>query len=116
MDKNKKIASHKQVLRKVASLLLFSILMFPNAVQFSHAFEAHEHTPCTEKSTHIHQTIPNCDICDFHFVPFTYAIQVDPEFFTPNVPEKVEKHFSPVRYNPLKKTNTRLRAPPYFLV
>lgn len=116
MDKNKKIASDKQVLRKVASLLLFSILMFPNAIQFSHAFEAHEHAPCTEKSTHIHQAIPNCDICDFHFVPFSYKIQVYPEFFDPNVPEKVEKHFSTLLYHPFKKTNTQLRAPPYFLV
>jgi hypothetical protein len=49
-------------------------------------------------------------------VPFSYKIQVYPEFFDPNVPEKVEKHFSTLLYLPFKKTNTQLRAPPYFLV
>lgn len=115
MQKNKKIVTTNQIMRKIVSFLLLAILFFPGTIQFAHAIEGHEHTTCQEVNKHYHEAITDCDICDFHFVPFTYDLYSYPEFVNSIIPAKVKKHFSPLTYTPFLKTNTQLRAPPYFL-
>tara|TARA_R110002012_G_scaffold322108_1_gene555951 strand:+ start:70015 stop:70365 length:351 start_codon:yes stop_codon:yes gene_type:complete len=116
MEKDKHITSKKQVWQKAASLLLFVLFLFPNAIQFAHAFDAHEHTTCKEVNTHYHESVIDCDICDFHFVPFRYEIYTYPDLIVSNVPTSSKKHFTTLVVTPFHKSNTQLRAPPYFLV
>lgn len=115
MNKNKKIVTTKEIMREIASFLLLSMLFFPSTIQFAHAIEGHEHTTCQDVNTHYHEAVTDCDIFDFHFVPFTYNLYSYPELIVSTIPAKVKKHFSPLPYTPFLKTNTQLRAPPYFL-
>jgi hypothetical protein len=116
MDKNKQITTHKQIMRKIASFLLLAMLFFPNAIQFAHAFDSHEHTTCKEVNTHYHESLMDCEICDFHFVPFSYEIYNYPDFIVLNIPATSKQHFTTLLYTPFHKSNTQLRAPPNFLV
>jgi len=116
MENGKHINSKKQVRQKAASLLLFVLFLFPNAIQFAHAFDSHEHTTCKEVNTHYHESLIDCEICDFHFVPFSYEIYNYPDFIVLNIPATSKQHFTTLLYTPFHKSNTQLRAPPYFLV
>ncbi|WP_047415766.1 hypothetical protein [Cellulophaga sp. Hel_I_12] len=116
MEKGKHITSKKQVRQKAVSLLLFVLFLFPNAIQFAHAFDGHKHTTCKEVNTHYHETLIDCEICDFHFVPLTYEIYDYPDFLVSTIPTASKKHFTTLLYTPFHTTNTQLRAPPYFLV
>lgn len=106
----------KQLGQAIVSMLLLIVLMLPTAVQFSHVFEGHEHILCNKKSSHIHQDVPDCQICDFHLASFNYDVVDYPDLLLPNIPTKVEKSFSTLLFHSFKITNTQLRAPPYFLV
>lgn len=105
----------KQIEKAIVASVLFCALMLPTALQFSHFFQGHEHIAYNDSSTHLHQEIPNCQICHFHSASFNYDVAEYPELLTSPVLFRVEKHFSPLLFNSFKDTNTRLRAPPHFL-
>jgi hypothetical protein len=107
--------TEKQIGRVITSLLLAIVFVFPMVIQFSHAFEGHDHIPCKEISTHIHQDATDCNICDFHLASIDYNFVKHPEFLAPNIPSEVKKSFTPVLSNSFKQTSTQLRAPPIFL-
>lgn len=52
------------------SLLLVGCLLFPLTVQFSHVFESHDHTSCSEITQHIHEKKFDCHVNDFHYNNF----------------------------------------------
>ena len=104
----------KQIGKNIVALLLFAALMLPTAVQFFHVFEGHEHNTCSEKTTHIHKSITNCDICDFHLVSFNYNITKYPNLLVPKIPVGVDVKFTSLLFHSFKTTNTQLRAPPIF--
>lgn len=106
----------KHLGKTITSILLLVALLFPSAVQFAHAFENHDHRPCEEISTHLHQDSTECQVCDFQMATFEYKIIAYPEFLIPTIISKAEKLFSSLLLSSFKKTNTQLRAPPYFLV
>lgn len=105
----------KQIGKSIAALVLLCALMFPTALQFSHIFEGHEQIDCKEQSTHIHEYVADCQICDFHLASFNYDLVFYSEPVAPPIPFKVEKYFSFLLIDSFKKTNTQLRAPPHFL-
>ncbi|MFT5078521.1 MAG: hypothetical protein ACI825_001162 [Planctomycetota bacterium] len=104
----------KQIGKNIVALLLFVALMLPSAVQFIHMFEAHEHIACTENATHIHESVRECDICDFHLALFNYDIDIYPNLLLPKIPVKVEANFTSLQFHSFQITNTQLRAPPIF--
>jgi hypothetical protein len=104
----------KQLGKNIAALLLFVALMLPTAIQFFHIFEGHEHIACTEVSTHIHQDVPDCHICDFHLATFNYDIAEYPNLLLPKIPVKIKANFASLQFHSFKITNTQLRAPPIF--
>ncbi len=104
----------KQLGKNIAALLLFVALMLPTAVQFVHMFEGHEHISCKDVTTHIHQDVPDCHICDFHLASFNYDIAEYPNLLLANIPLKFEANLASLRFHSFKITNTQLRAPPIF--
>jgi hypothetical protein len=104
----------KQIGKNIVSLLLFAALMLPTSVQFFHMFEGHEHTTCTEKTTHIHKSITKCKICSFHLASFKYDIAKYPDLLLPKIPVKVDANFTSLQFHSFNLTNTQLRAPPIF--
>lgn len=73
----------KQILKFSLAALLSVALLFPVAVQFLHIFEDHEHKPCTELTSHLHEKKIDCSVCHFHLSNYTYTAFQYPEFFTP---------------------------------
>jgi hypothetical protein len=90
-------------------------LMLPDSVQFSNIFNGHEHVACKEQATHIHADIQDCQICHFHLASFNDELTKCIELLIVPVPEKVESQFAYLPFLSFIKTNTQLRAPPYFL-
>jgi len=107
--------TRKQIGQDIVALLLMSALMLPMLVQFSHVFDEHEHKVCHELTTHIHEDIPDCQICHFHLASFDYKVPEYLDFVVSSIPKKVENQFSSLLFHTFKITNTQLRAPPYFL-
>jgi len=64
-----------QLLVTITTLLLGMALLFPTAVQFSHVFEGHDHKPCKDLTTHLHEKKIDCSICHFQISSYTYQIQ-----------------------------------------
>ena len=104
----------KQIGKNTVALLLFLALMLPTAIQFSHAFEGHDHIPCEDDSRHIHQDEPDCPTCDFHLASFNYDVAEYPDLLLPKITVKTAVNFTSLQFNSFKKTNTQLRAPPIF--
>jgi hypothetical protein len=96
-----------------SALLLIVALMLPAAVQFAHTFEGHNHVACNDQTTHFHETVTKCGICDFHLASFNYKIAEYPEFVVVVIPSEVINELSSVRFHSFKITNTQLRGPPY---
>ena len=103
----------KQIAKNILALLLFVALMLPTAVQCFHMFEGHKHITCTENTTHIHKSVTECDICDFHLASFNYDLAQFPDLGLPKIPEKVDLDFNSLQLHSFKITNTQLRAPPF---
>lgn len=104
----------KQIGKNIVTLLLFTALMLPTAVQFFHMLDGHKHIACTETTTHIHESVIKCKICSFQLDSFDYDIAKYPDLLVPNTPIKVEAKFASLQYHSFNITNTRLRAPPIF--
>ncbi|MFS4457156.1 hypothetical protein [Maribacter sp. 2304DJ31-5] len=104
----------KRIGKNIAALLLFVAIMMPTAIRFFHIFEGHEHVSCKEVSTHIHQDVPDCHICDYHMASFNYHIIEYPNLLQPTIPVKINEDFSSLLFHSFKITNTQLRAPPIF--
>ena len=102
----------KQISKNLLALLLFAALLLPTAVQFLHIFEAHEHINCSENTTHIHESITKCDICDFHLVSFNYDIASYPDLLLASIYVRADINFTSLQFHSFKLTNTQLRAPP----
>ena len=103
----------KQIV-KVFSAAIFAVaLLLPTAVKFAHTFEGHEHKPCTELSTHIHQKQLDCSICDFHFSIFNFTPQEFPEFAVLHSFQKTETVYLLPEFK-LNSTHYFLRGPPLF--
>ena len=102
----------KQIGKKSVALLLFIAMMLPAAIQFSHAFECHGHTPCKNESRNIHQEEPDCPTCDFHLASFNRDKVEYPDLSLPKTTAKRAVTYTSLQFNSCKKTNTQLRAPP----
>ncbi|WP_158974705.1 hypothetical protein [Cellulophaga sp. L1A9] len=105
----------RKISKIVSSVFLLAVLLFPTAIQFIHAFEGHEHITCKDKSTHVHQKVTDCDICDFHFFSSNYDILSYPEFVKATISSKVVVAFTAQFISLLKNNNNALRGPPSFL-
>lgn len=106
----------KKVVRSVASFLLFAIFLCPSAIEFSHAFDRHEHNSCEEVNLHFHEKLTDCEVCDFNFTPFQFHLLVFSDVVIRTATSAPKIYFSSFFYNPFQKANTQLRAPPHFLV
>ena len=62
-----KLKLTQQIALFTTTLLLCGALLFPSVVQFAHIFEGHDHKPCKELTTHLHEKKTECDIHFFHF-------------------------------------------------
>jgi hypothetical protein len=109
----KQIHKRKQLGGKIVSLLLMAALMFPTVVQFSHTFRMHDHPSCDDRSVHLHQEVPNCNICHFHFSTYTYQVTDMTVLVTVPFPKTGPASFPAVLFSS-DRTNTQLRAPPLF--
>jgi len=109
------MAKGNQIRQVIASLALLCALMLPTVIQISHIFQDHEKVVCTNQSTHFHNEVSDCQICDFNLTPLDYNIAEYPDLVLADIPLNVEKQFSPLLFHSFKITNTQLRAPPHFL-
>lgn len=105
----------KQIFHAIKALLLISALMLPDAIQVSHIFQGHEHNVVNDQDTRIHTQVTDCQICHFQLASFNYELAKYVELLIPPIPVKVEIQLSSLLFHSFKKTNTQLRAPPYFL-
>ncbi|MBZ0328690.1 MAG: hypothetical protein K8F54_13875 [Altibacter sp.] len=60
------------ILKITSAVVLTLALLLPAAVQFTHIFEEHPHSLCTDHSVHLHEQETDCPICDFHLSTFTF--------------------------------------------
>ncbi|PRX56118.1 hypothetical protein [Flagellimonas meridianipacifica] len=104
----------KQIGKNIVALLLALALMAPAAIRFFHMFEGHEHITCAEKVTHIHETVTKCEICNFHLTSIDYDLIEYPDLLLSRIFEKVHKAFVLSQFHSFNRTNTQLRAPPFF--
>jgi len=63
----------KLIRYRITSAFLLVLLCLPILSQAAHAFEDHDHPVCNEVKTHLHELEPECSVCDFHFVPFSFT-------------------------------------------
>ena len=100
--------------KKVTANLLFAVLIFPTVFNFHHHFSEHHHIECSENKSHIHQSISNCDVCDFNLLSFNYDINIDTELQTIEIYEEVNIIFTSLKFRSFNITHKQLRAPPIF--
>jgi Na+-transporting NADH:ubiquinone oxidoreductase subunit NqrB len=98
--------------KKMAANLLFVILMFPTIFNFIHHFGDHQHIECSENKSHIHQSIANCDICDFNLLTFNYDVNNTLELQKVEIIKKANTIFGSLKFHSFTITNKQLRAPP----
>ena len=107
--------NHKKRLGlNISALMLIVALMLPSVVKLLHVCEDHEHITCNDQSTQIHKTITKCDTCSFHLSSFSSDLIDFPELIATSIYAKIKINFASQQYFFFKKTNTRLRAPPFF--
>ncbi|MEH6679246.1 MAG: hypothetical protein V7724_01805 [Sediminicola sp.] len=107
----KAFRTRKQISSFIASILLMAALMFPLAVQFSHIFEGHEHPSCNDQSVHLHQEVPDCNICHFHFASYTFNITDHTDLVPTPFVEAAKTVCAEASYS-FDRSNAQLRAPP----
>lgn len=99
-----------KIAHKTASILLTLALLLPVAIQFIHSLDEHEHTACTEVTTHIHEKKLDCSLCNFHFSVVTFTIPTLPSFIVSEKNSKLK-----TIYKASENTTTDyhyLRGPP----
>lgn len=104
--------NYKHILKLPLSILLIGLLWFPLVVQFAHIFEEHDHKPCEEVSTHLHEKKLDCNLFDFHFSNYNYNVAKYPEFYSLEEPSKHETRYFSVEVS-ASSTNYYVRGPPH---
>jgi hypothetical protein len=99
----------------IAVMTLVFVLMIPTSVLFAHLFENHEHEVCFEKTTHLHEDIPECHICDFYSTSFQYTIPAELIASVIVIPNSQKTTSAVVSFFSDKLTSKQLRAPPTIL-
>ena len=103
----------KNIVKNFSIAIFVFALLLPTTVQFAHAFEGHEHKPCIELSTHLHQKQLDCSICDFHYSIFTFTLIEVPEFdILPGFESAPTVYL--FQASELNSTHYFLRGPPLF--
>jgi hypothetical protein len=100
--------------KNLLASLFVAFLMLPTAIQLFHISEGHQHITCTKKAIHVHKSISECDLCDFHMSPLTYEIDSFSDLIQIEISVKLNIDFPNLHLPPFNVTNTRLRAPPIF--
>ncbi|PKA84067.1 hypothetical protein ATE92_2237 [Ulvibacter sp. MAR_2010_11] len=99
----------------IASVVLTIGLLLPSVIQFTHIFENHHHTVCTDYTVHLHEKITECPICDFHLSTFSFN-PLDNSFVAEvKQNERTETlYFFSAKLIPLQHPDSR--GPPLFLI
>jgi len=103
--------ANKIITNRILSLVFGLAILFPTAIQLEHVFEDHQHVVCKEVKTHLHESTPDCSLCDFHFSSFHYTAVVPIDFLV----TKVIYTFEPLLVSSEKSnfpTTNHLRGPP----
>jgi hypothetical protein len=99
---------NRNILKTIAAAVLLLALQLPAAVQFSHVFEGHVHSVCTDYSVHLHEQKTDCPICDFHLSSFTFSPLAPLTFLTTPIFTEVEEiYFFSAQNNSLQHPDTR---------
>lgn len=98
--------------KNILALLFVAFLMLPTAIQLFHISEVHQHVTCTKKLIHVHKSVSECDLCDFHMSPVTYDIESYAGLLIPEIFVNLNIDLNSLQLPSFKITNTRLRAPP----
>ncbi|UAB80750.1 hypothetical protein INR76_11610 [Marixanthomonas sp. SCSIO 43207] len=97
----------------IASTLLVAVFLLPVTVQFLHSLEGHEKTVCSDSTTHIHEDVPECQICHFTVTTFNYDVISYPDFKTAPIALKIKNETTSSLFHAFTNTNYQLRAPPH---
>jgi hypothetical protein len=93
------------------SFLLIGTLLFPSAVQVVHDLEGHEHTVCSDFSTHVHENKTDCDLCHFHSSPFEYQFDTSSGVIKISTERQIECFYTFIS-SKYSSPNNPLRGPP----
>ncbi len=98
------------------SIVLITIVLLPFAIQFSHAFEKHEHSVCNAQNVvHLHQHKTDCSIC--HYQINFNTIDFSTNFILASAIIIVEKNYTTEDQNSSIKLHYKSsRAPPILLL
>ncbi len=97
-------------------MLLLLALAVPVSIQFFHMLEGHHDISCNIKGRHLHQLERECKICDFCPSPLGFNLNISVATSTSVTIEKGTNQYSTPFIKAFYKSNTSLRAPPYFLM
>ena len=99
-------------IKRILALFLLGILLLPSLVNIIHHCEIHAHFECNEQKAHLHQSITDCDICDFNLLNFSYDLDNCDNLEQPEIFTTLNAFYNaPVIYSPLNQS-IQLRAPP----
>ncbi|MAP54828.1 MAG: hypothetical protein CL605_08010 [Altibacter sp.] len=97
----------------ITPFLVFALL-FPSAFQFSHLFEGHDHKPCNDVLTHIHEDKLDCSINFFFFSKIYLFHEGTQEILVTKVEKKASEYFIKRLHNNTYRFK-QLRAPPAYI-
>lgn len=100
---------------KVLTLLLAFLLLVPASVKFAHIFSHHKHDICNgKKTTHLHQTIADCDLYKFKLShSYTFNVTIF-DLFSPSIVPQLTI-CPPKHLISFKSLQTSLRGPPVII-
>tara|TARA_Y100000385_G_scaffold147208_1_gene152796 strand:+ start:265 stop:633 length:369 start_codon:yes stop_codon:yes gene_type:complete len=99
-------------IKRILALFFWGVLLFPSFLNIVHQCQLHDHFECNEQKAHLHQSITDCDICDFNLLNFSYDLESCDNLEQPKIFTTLNASYkAPVLRSSLNQS-TQLRAPP----
>ena len=99
-------------IKRILALFFWGVLLFPSFLNVIHQCQLHDHFECNEQKAHLHQSITDCDICDFNLLNFNYDLDKCDNLEQPEIFVTLNAFYkAPVLRSSLN-LSTQLRAPP----
>ena len=102
-------------IKHILALFLLGVLLLPSLLDVIHRCEIHVHFECNEEKAHLHQSVTDCELCEYNLLSFNYDLRNSENSEQQLIFVALNSSYTPLEFNSFLNQSTQLRAPPVII-
>ena len=106
------MVSKNKYIKHILALFFVGVLLLPSLLDVIHHCDTHVHSKCNEQKAHVHQSVTDCEICDFNLLDVNYKFTNNENSEQTQIFAALNPFYTPIESHSFLHQSTQLRAPP----